>query len=247
VEDELVISKSARGRLEPWFDSLEELEQWAIAQLLRAADDYRLLLEPPDDWVIETKQKRRDSLHFVETDGWPSDILLLFDLVPSGVTLNAAFVRPIEVHLTRHARERLRERVDILEPDRERRRRWLNATVDRAVRADALTLEAPRWAASAPLRPGFGWTTRMLGSDEIALLVSAPHQQGGSWNIVTVLSRSTAISPFGRLARVVKRGSRLVANRIRYRSAPPVRKEATRPPRMGDTSPRPRRRSGPRR
>lgn len=237
-----MIRASARRRLEPWFDRPEDLERWATDQLLRAADDFRLLRTPPEGWHVQTNHERRESLHFVETDGPPTDALLLFDVVPSGVVLNAAFVHPIDVHLTRHARERLRERVDVLEPDRERRRRWLDATVDRAVRADALTLEAPRWAASAPLRPGFGWTTRMLGQDEIALLVSAPHHAGGSWNIVTVLSRSTAISPLGRVLRVIRRGGRLLANRIRYRSAPPVRRAATRPPRLGDTSPRPRRR-----
>ncbi|MBC7460392.1 MAG: hypothetical protein H7287_03420 [Thermoleophilia bacterium] len=241
MKDELIITKSACARLEPWFDSFDELEQWAIAQLLLAADEMRLLREPPADWVPISNKPLRESLHYVLSDGPPSPIVLLYDVVKSGVVLNAAFTDPIPVHLTRHARERLHERVDQLEPDPQRRRRWLAATVDRALRADSLTLEAPSWAASAPLRQGFGWTTRKLAGEEVALLVAAPHYDGGSWNVVTVLSRSTAISIVGRFLRVWKRSTRLLGNRIRYRSAPPVREAATRPPRLGDLSRKPRR------
>lgn len=242
VEDELEISESARRSLEPWFDGFDEFEAWAIAQLLQAADEMRLLREPPRSWPpLQTKHRRRESLHFVETTGPPTDALLLFDLVPEGVTLRAGWTAGIEVRLTRHARERLHERVDHLVPDHERQLRWLRATVDRALRAESLTLDAPRWAASAPLRPGFGWTTRRLGGDEIALLVAAPHHEGGSWNIVTILSKSTGISLAGRVRRTWTRGARLVTNRIRYRSAAPVRERATRPPALGDVSPHRRR------
>lgn len=244
-DDELIIAESARRRLEPWFDGFDELEQWAIDQLLQAADEMRLHRQVPDGWQhVQTSSRLRETLRFVETTGPPTDVLLLFNLVPEGVTLKAAWTHGVDVSLTRHARERLHERVDQLEPDPERQRLWLKATVDRALRAETLTLEAPRWAASAPLRPGFGWITRELAGDEIALLVAAPHSHGGSWNIVTILSRSTAISPAGRLLRWWKRGSRLVANRIRYRSAAPVRERATRVPALGDTSPRPFRRRG---
>lgn len=232
----------------PWFDSLDELERWAISQLLQAADEMRLLRSPPHAWRgVQAKKRLRASLHFVETTGPPTDVVLLFDLVPEGVTLNAAWTRGVDVGLTRHARARLHERVDHLEPDHDRQRLWLNATVDRALRSESLTLDAPRWAASAPLRPGFGWTTRQLAGDEIALLVAAPHHEGASWNIVTVLSKSTAISPAGRLLRRWKRGSRLLANRIKYRSAAPVRERATRPPRLGDISAPPFRRRSRRR
>jgi hypothetical protein len=237
VEDELEISKSARHRLMPWFDDVDELERWAIAELLRAADEMRLHREPPAGWRdLPPRHPQRESLHFVETHGAPTDTVLLFDVVPEGVTLRAAWARSIEVGVTRHARERLRERIDELEPNPERQHRWLVATVDRALRTDGLSLDAPRWAASAPLRPGFGWVTRELRGDEIALLVGAPHHEGGRWNIVTVLTKSTAISPAGRLVRRWKRGSRLVFNRIKYRSATPVRERATRPPQLGDVS-----------
>jgi hypothetical protein len=246
VEDELIITKSARRALEPWFDTFDELEQWAIDELLVAADEMRLLRDAPAGWPAEVSRKGlREALYFVEAGEAPTDIVLLYELIPDRVTLRAASVHPVEVHLTRHARERLHERVDHLEPNPERRRRWLTATVDRALRAQTLTLEAPSWAASAPLREGFGWTTRDLAGVEIALLVAAPHRDGGPWNIVTVLSHSSAISPFGRLSRVWKRGSRKVLNRLRYRGAAPVRTAATRPPRIGDVSPRPYRRRTP--
>lgn len=244
-EDELDISASARRSLMPWFDTKEELERWAIAQLLLAADEMRLHRELPRGWKhVQTKRKLRTSLHFVETTGTPTDTVLLFDIVPDGVTLNAGWTRGVQVSLTRHARERLHERVGHLVPELERQRRWLSATVDRALRGEGLSLTAPRWAASAPLRPGLGWTTRKLEGDEIALLVSAPHRTDGHWNIVTVLSRSTAISPLGRLVRRWQRGSRLVANRIKYRSAAPQRERSERAPVLGDVIAPPRRRRG---
>lgn len=224
-------------RLLPWFDSPDELEQWAIRQLLAGADEQRLAREPPDGWrEAQQVRRRRDSLYFLETSGPPTDAVLLFDLVPDGVTLRAGWTNGVPVRLTRHARERLHERIDQLEPDPERQIRWLRATVDRALRAETLTVDAPRWAASAPLRPGFGWVTRQLGGDEIALLVAAPHRAGGSWNIVTILSRSTAISPAGRVLRRWTRARRALANRVRYRRAAPVREQATQPPRLGDVS-----------
>jgi hypothetical protein len=238
VDDELIIAASARRRLEPWFDSFDELERWAIEQLLLGADEMRLHRQLPRAWKhVQTGRRQRPSLHFVECVGPPTDVLLLFDVVPEGVTLKAAWTHGIKVGLTRHARERLHERVDHLEPDHERQRLWLEATVDRALRAEALTLDAPRWAASAPLRPGFGWTTRKLRGDELALLVAAPHTEGGRWNIVTILSKSTAISPAGRLRRRWERGRRLVTNRIRFGTSAPVRERATRPPMLGDVSP----------
>jgi hypothetical protein len=236
VEDELTISKSAERSLEPWFDAFDDMGQWAVDELVDAADDMRLLDDVPEGWRGIEKPRKPD-LYYAEAVGPPTEALLLFQIQPQGVTLVSAYPRPITVHLTRHARERLHERVDKLEPNPERRRIWLNATVDRALRSDSLTLEAPSWAASAPLRPGVGWTTRMLNGDEVALLVSAPHHEGGSWNIVTILSRSTAISIVGRLTRRWKRGTRLLANRIRYRKPAPVRAAATRPPRLGDVMP----------
>ncbi len=233
--DELEIHASAKRSLMPWFDDEDALEQWAIDQLLAGAEDMRLLPDPPPSWNrIQTKHKRRASLRFVEGDGSPTDALLLFDLLPEGVTLRAAWTHPLEVGLSRHARERLNERFGPADRSAELQRHWLNATVDRALRSDSLTTEAPTCAASAPLRPGIGWVTRELAGDEVALLVAAPHREGGRWNIVTILTRSTAISPIGRLARRWKRGARLVANRIRYRSPEPVRDVATRPPRLGD-------------
>ncbi|MCW2924125.1 MAG: hypothetical protein JWM98_1529 [Thermoleophilia bacterium] len=242
MDDELEIRDAAERRLLPWFDTVDELERWAIDQLLVAADDMRLLREQPRAWGhVQTKKRLRESLHFVEAVGAPVDALLLYDVVPDGVTLEAAWTRGLEVRLSRHARERLHERVDELEPDPEQQRRWLSATVERALRDETLTLDAPRWAASAPLRPGFGWTTRMLQGDEIALLVAAPHYEGGAWNIVTVLSKSTAISPAGRLVRWWKRGSRLMKNRLHYGTPAPTREMATRPPVLGDVSPMPRR------
>lgn len=251
-DDDLEILDAAWRRLRPWFDTDDELERWATDQLLHAADEMRLLKQPPPGWPDTPKKKGvRESLRFVETVGAPTPATLLFEIVPHGVTLNAAWTRPIEVGLTGHARERMYERMAHLEPDAEQRRLWLNATVDRALRAGTLTLDAPRWAASAPLRPGFGWTTRMLGGDEVALLIAAPHTRNGSWNIVTVLSKSTSISTLGRLVRRFKRGRRLVANRIRHRSPAPVRERAERPPRLGDVSAAPpsrwRNQRGPRR
>lgn len=248
-EDELIITKSAQRALMPWFDSLDELERWAIDQILHAADEMRLLREIPEAWRHAQPGRRlRDSMHFVETVGPVPEALLLFDVVPEGVELKAGWTHKVPVRLTRHARERLAERVEELEPDPNFLRMWLNATVDRALRSDSLTLEAPSWAASAPLRPGFGWTTRTLAGDEIALLVAAPQHHGGAWKIVTILSRSTAISPAGRLLRRWKRASRALANNIRYRTPAPTRVTAERPPRFGDLStPRFRGRSGGRR
>ena len=247
MEDQVDITNAARRALMPWFDSERLLEQWAIDQLLVGADQMRLLLDPPDGWdgEIQTRRKQADSWRYVETVGGAPEAVLLFDARPEAVTLRAAWTRCVRVGLTRHAQERLHERVDQLEPNYDRRRQWLNATVDRALRNEQLSLNAPRWAASAPLKPGLGWTTRKLRGDEIALLVSAPRQHGGAWNIVTVLTKSTAITPLGRVARLWKRGSRLVANRLKYRTASPVRAQATRPPVLGDTASPPRRRRPP--
>jgi hypothetical protein len=242
VDDEIAISESAARRLMPWFDSHEELERWAIDQLLHAAEEHRFLHEPPEGWhQMPTRHRRRETLRYIETVGPPPDAVLLFDIVPECVTLKAAWSRGVKVRITGHAAERISERIEHLEPDRERRRAWLQATVDRALRNDALTLEAPRWAASVPLRPGLGWTTRKLAGDEVALLIAAPHFEGGSWNVVTALSKSTGISPLGRVLRRWKRGRRLLANRIKYRSAEPVREKAVRPPSLGDVSRPPRR------
>lgn len=241
-DDELEIERSARTALLPWFDSEADLEAWAIGELLRAADEHRLLRELPKGWSrVQAKRKLRPSLHFVETVDGPTPALLLFDLVPEGVTLRAGWTHPLKVGMTRHARERMHERMDKLEPDPQRQRRWLDATVDRAVRAESLTLKAPRWAASAPLRPGFGWAIRRLRGDEIALLVAAPSSKGGSWNIVTILTKSTAISPLGRAVRWWQRTSRALANRRHYGRPAPERERATRPPRIGDVTTPPRR------
>ena len=88
--------------------------------------------------------------------------------------------------------------------------------------------------------------TRVLDGDELALLIAAPSHDGGEWKVVTVLSKSTAISPIGRLVRSWNRGTRAIANRIRYRTPAPERERATRPAALGDLS-TPRRRSGPHR
>lgn len=237
MEDELIITKSARRALIPWFDSFDELEQWAIGQILHAADEMRLHREIPSAWRHAQPGKRlRASMHFVETVGPVPEALLLFDVVPEGVQLKAAWTHRVPIRLTRHARERVDERVEQLDVDPNYLRMWLNATVDRALHTEGLTLDAPGWAASAPLRPGFGWTTRHLAGDELALLVAAPTHDGGEWRIITVLSKSTAISLVGRLLRRWKRGSRAFANNVRYRKAAPDRELAIRPAALGDLS-----------
>ncbi len=241
-DDELIISASARRALIPWFDSDAELERWAIDELLHAADELRLVREIPPAWQHAQPGKAlRDSMHFVETVGAAPEALLLFDVVKSGVQLKAGWTHKVPVRLTRHARERIDERVEQLHLDPHQFRMWIAATIDRALHAEGLSLDAPRWAASAPLRPGFGWTSRELDDDELALLVAAPEHEGGPWRVITVLSQSTAISPVGRLMRRWKRGSRAMVNRIRYRKPAPVRERAIRAAALGDLSkPRPR-------
>jgi hypothetical protein len=241
-DDELIITPSAQRALMPWFDDADALERWAIDELLLAADDRRLLTSQPKGWRhAQPRRGLRESMHFVETVGAVPEALLLFDVVPEGVQLKAGWTRSVPVRLTRHARARIDERVEQLHLDPHQFRTWIAATVDRALHGDGLSLDAPRWAASAPLRPGFGWTTRELDGDEVALLVAAPEHEGGPWRVITVLSQSTAISPVGRLLRRWKRGSRKVANRLRYRTPAPVRDRALRAAALGDLSaPRPR-------
>ena len=242
MEDELIITTSARRALIPWFDGDDELERWAIDELLHAADEQRLVRKIPKAWQHAQPGKQlRDSMYFVETVGAAPDALLLFDVVEEGVALKAGWTRKVPVRLTRHARERIDERVEQLHLDPHQFRMWIAATIDRALHGDGLSLKAPRWAASAALRPGFGWTTRELDDDELAMLVAAPEHEGGPWRVITVLSQSTAISPVGRVLRRWKRGSRALANRIRYRKPAPVRERAIRAAALGDlSSPRPR-------
>lgn len=242
VEDELIINKSAFRALIPWFDDAAALERWAIDELLQAADEQRLVRQVPRSWQHAQPGKRlRDTMYFVESVGAAPEALLLFDVVEEGVALKAGWTRAVPVRLTRHARERIDERVEQLHLDPHQFRTWIAATVDRALHGPGLTLKAPRWAASAPLRPGFGWTTRELDDDEVALLVAAPEHDGGPWRVITVLSQSTAISPVGRILRRWRRGSRALGNRLRYRKPPPVRERAIRAAALGDISkPRPR-------
>ncbi len=242
MEDELIITASARRALIPWFDDDDQLERWAIDELLHAADERRLVRKIPRAWDHAKPGRRlRESMYFVETAGDVPQALLLFDVVEEGVSLKAGWTRTVPVRLTRHARERIDERVEQLHLDPHQFRMWVSATIDRALHGDGLSLKAPRWAASAPLRPGFGWTTRELDDDEIALLVAAPEHEGGPWRVITVLSQSTAISPVGRVLRRIRRGSRALANRIRYRTPAPVRERAIRAAALGDISrPRPR-------
>lgn len=247
-DDEVEIAEAARRRLQPWFDDASSFEQWVVEQLLCAADELRMHRDPPGDWPDQLPSKRRrESLRFIESVGRGPDAVLLFDCRPERVLLRAAITRSVKVTLTHHARERMHERMDLLEPDAERQRRWLDATVDIALRNDLLTLEAPKWAASAPLKPGLGWTTRRLGRDEIALLVAAPHHDGGPWNIVTVLTRSTAFSLLDRVRRLWTRRRRRRANERRHGTPEPVRAQALRPPTFGDIAPPPPRTHGQRR